>query len=261
MPSLSVVTITYNDESGLRATMKSLLPAAELISEWIVVDSSPELSAPVLAEASGKFEIKHISLPPSGIYPAMNAGLSAANSESVWFLNSGDSLHDAEILNRCLKQLANCDAVCAEARLMRNGRFEYSVPPPADFWAGVRFGNRICHQAIIYNRKAFADLFPYSEVFRLAADFELHVRAAKQGKRLLPVAGKLVDFDTSGASSNTGPVLGEFAEIARLQGDFGLRAGVLLETLRVGVVKFVGKSQIGSRLRPLWVAFKQGNSK
>jgi len=263
MLKLSVITATYKDPDGLQATLESLTSAADSIAEWIVIDSSPEVSRPILDHAAASLSCQHIVVPADGIYPAMNRGIQAALGDVLWFLNSGDLLFDRSVLEDCLTQLGDptIDAIFSGARLSRDDKYLYSVFPPRSFWDGVKNGNRICHQAVLYRHKAFKKLFPYNTSYNLAADFELHLRAHIAGLKTASIPGDLVAFDMSGASSNTAAVLREFGQIATTlgQGLWGqrLRAGVFTDTLRVRALKAVSQSGIGPKLRPLWVAWKR----
>jgi glycosyltransferase involved in cell wall biosynthesis len=263
MTSLSVITITYKDPDGLRSTMESISESSDKINEWIVVDSSAEQNREVLASIPHGLRIKHIKIPASGIYAAMNAGLAVAEFEAIWFLNSGDRLCNRNALVKCLDAFSDSsvDAVCANARLFKRGEFQYLVKAPNSFWAGIKNGNGICHQAVIYRFNSFKELFPYSTRFKLAADFDLHIRAWNKGLRLRPLASELVDYDMSGVSSSTKEVLAEFAEVVKLhaQGISGvrLRLGVFFERARICILKAVAASPLAGLLRPLWIIYKR----
>lgn len=266
MASLSIITITYKDPDGLRATMESISKASDKIYEWIVVDSSPEENCAVLVSAPAALRIKHIKIPPSGIYAAMNAGITAAECETIWFLNGGDKLCSRNAIIECLDAFSDSsvDAVCANARLFKHSEFQYIVSAPSSFWAGVKNGNRICHQAIIYRNSSFKELFPYSTRFKLAADFDLHIRAYNKGLHLRALAIEIVDYDMSGASSGTKDVLSEFSEVVKshAQGISGvrLRLGVFFERTRICILKAVAASPLARLLRPLWIIYKRAGS-
>lgn len=130
MPRLTIITINYNNASGLQKTMESVLNQTSKEFEYIVVDGTPQspkggLSDSAVIESFVKnVEGQEIgftlctwlspeggvgggfySEPDSGIYNAMNKGIRMAKGEYIQFLNSGDWLVDEFVVERMLKEL------------------------------------------------------------------------------------------------------------------------------------------------------------
>ena len=93
--TLSIITINWNNASGLEKTMRSVAAQTGVDFEYIVVDgASSDGSKEVIRsfEASLGERLKWISEPDKGIYNAMNKGIGMASGDYLQFLNSGDCL-------------------------------------------------------------------------------------------------------------------------------------------------------------------------
>jgi len=98
---ISIITIVYNDYTGLKRTRRSVLEQIQKPFEHIVVDGkSPDNTLKALTFFEEKPEIV-ISEQDKGIYHAMNKGVRLASGDFVIFLNAGDTF----FTNRTLKDL------------------------------------------------------------------------------------------------------------------------------------------------------------
>ena len=104
---LSIITINWNNREGLKATMENVLgQSARDQFEYIVVDGgAPDGSGEMLAqEFDGRLD-KWTSQPIKPIYRKMNMGVEMATGDYCLFLNSGDSLNDADVVRDVLPYL------------------------------------------------------------------------------------------------------------------------------------------------------------
>src|SRR4051812_22804100 len=102
MPRLSIITINYNNVSGLRKTVESVVNQTSQDFEYIVIDGgSTDGSVDVLKQYAKK--IKYwISEPDKGIYNAQNKGILKATGEYCHFINSGDYLVKNDVIEKML---------------------------------------------------------------------------------------------------------------------------------------------------------------
>lgn len=106
---LSVITINYNNASGLQKTMESVMNQTSSDFEYIVVDGASKDGS---LEVIRKFEslklnvnLRWISEADKGIYDAMNKGILMAKGEYVQFVNSSDCFVNETVIDRMLKEL------------------------------------------------------------------------------------------------------------------------------------------------------------
>lgn len=89
--TITVVTVVRNELAGLKRTSDSLLRQTSLDFEWLIVDGFSNDGTELLAKELEVAGIaKLITLPPAGIYDAMNNGIENANGDYLVFLNAGD---------------------------------------------------------------------------------------------------------------------------------------------------------------------------
>ena len=128
--TLTIITINYNNASGLRKTMESVLAQTSKDFEYIVIDgAAPQppkggvsdraviesyvnsvegqengyMRCSFLSSASGRrVGGGFFSEPDNGIYHAMNKGIRMAQGEYIHFLNSGDWLVDEHVVEDML---------------------------------------------------------------------------------------------------------------------------------------------------------------
>ena len=91
---LSIVTINWNNATGLEKTMQSVATQSFKEFEYIIVDgASTDGSIEVVKLYESQFaHLKWVSESDSGIYNAMNKGIRMASGDYIQILNSGDSL-------------------------------------------------------------------------------------------------------------------------------------------------------------------------
>ena len=131
--TLTIITINYNNASGLKKTMESVLTQTSKDFEYIVIDgAAPQppkggvsdraviesyvnsvegqengyMRCSFLSSASGRrVGGGFFSEPDNGIYHAMNKGIRMAQGEYIHFLNSGDWLVDKHVVEDMLNFL------------------------------------------------------------------------------------------------------------------------------------------------------------
>ena len=131
--TLTIITINYNNASGLRKTMESVLAQTSKDFEYIVIDgAAPQppkggvsdraviesyvnsvegqengyMRCSFLSSASGRrVGGGFFSESDNGIYHAMNKGIRMAQGEYIHFLNSGDWLVDKHVVEDMLNFL------------------------------------------------------------------------------------------------------------------------------------------------------------
>ena len=98
MKPISIITINYNNASGLEKTIRSVVEQTYNEYEYIIIDgASLDKSKEVIQEYQRYIDF-WCSEKDSGIYNAMNKGIQKASGEYLLFLNSGDVLHNSAVL-------------------------------------------------------------------------------------------------------------------------------------------------------------------
>lgn len=88
MVKLSIITVSYNNVSGLRKTIESVLNQSSKDFEYIVIDGGSTDGSVELIKQHGDKIAYWVSEKDAGIYNAMNKGIRQAKGEYYQFLNS-----------------------------------------------------------------------------------------------------------------------------------------------------------------------------
>lgn len=176
---LSVITINYNNKTGLQDTLSYLdnhtLPD---IVEWLVIDGgSSDGSIGVIENYSSKLSL-YISEPDNGIYHAMNKGTALAKGEYVIFMNSGDRFTDG-LLEQTLLQatLHSDDIIYGDCFETSKGKEPVLSKGKPSFTFLDLVKGCICHQAAFISR-AHQLKVPYDENMKLASTRRFFLESA-----------------------------------------------------------------------------------
>ena len=178
---LSIITINYNNAEGLRKTMESVLSQTYKDFEYVVVDgastdSSVDVIRAYALQAEG-LNLKWISERDTGIYNAMNKGIRMAHGEYLLFLNSGDFLIAADVLEKVFENECSVDILCARCNVSDNGKVIWTSNPPEKVTFGTLYLVGLAHQSTFIRKSLFEQNGYYDESFRYNADIEFWYRA------------------------------------------------------------------------------------
>jgi glycosyltransferase involved in cell wall biosynthesis len=188
VPSVSIISIARNNESGLARTFQSVMSQTHTDWELILVIAPSSDGTLELASYLADSDPRIITYPQTslGIYSAMNEGLHASSGEYVWFLNSGDEFMDENSLDAAARQMKILSADLLIGGYTISGQSsakQYSKRSKKisslDFAFNRRGG---CHQAMLFKKKKLLDLNGFGLEFQLASDFDVILRIIEGGK-------------------------------------------------------------------------------
>ena len=207
MINFSVVTVVLNDFEGLNKSRLSL--ETQKYKNWthIIIDGNSKGETLKYLKALPKKNTIFISDIDSGIYDAMNKAWKIADPESfVFYLNARDVFTDANSLAEAQKVLnanpnSNWGCTTHEEIEQNSERWVCKlVSPPSIPNQLYAFGYR-SHQAVTMKAKFIERIGGFDESYKLAADWDLIVRALLAEK---PITWTypLARFELGGASSS-----------------------------------------------------------
>jgi len=200
-PTLSVITIVYNNVRDIERTMLSVLNQTYPHIEYIVVDGKSTDGTLQVIEKHRSGIAKLISEKDEGIYDAMNKGLAAATGDYVIFMNSGDEFYSPETVVQVFATVADADIYYGETEMVNDERESLGQrrhkAPEKFTWRGFRYGMSISHQAI-YIRRSLTE--PYDRQYQLSADIDWIIRAAKKAKTIINVHQYVARYLVGGMS-------------------------------------------------------------
>lgn len=206
---LSIITINYNNASGLEKTMKSVLSQACRKFEYVVVDgASTDASVEVikrLAEAFGD-RLKWISEPDKGIYNAMNKGIGMASGDYIQILNSGDCLVSDNVVERMLKALEEKSFPSIlygnMIKEMPDGKRVKDVCFAGEEITFLGFYTGTLNHSPAYTRRSLFDKYgTYDENLKIVSDWKWYLQAIILGEeKPVYVDVDITLFDMNGIS-------------------------------------------------------------
>ncbi|MCE9873756.1 glycosyltransferase [Hafnia alvei] len=169
----TIVTINYNNYSGLVKTIHSVQRVLNQRVEWVVVDGG-SVDGSVELISKEKNITRYISEPDQGIYDAMNKGVKLASGKYIIFMNSGDAFHwqfGFELLPTSLELEGVIYGDC-----VRNVGDMYYLDRVKDKEGKWWLNGTPCHQSIFLPRQFLLD-HPFSLQYKFYADAENMIKA------------------------------------------------------------------------------------
>jgi len=199
---LSIVTINKDNRIGLQKTINSLRSLGERNYQWVCIDSVSTDGSVELANQFKTQDDKVISEKDTGIYNAMNKGISLVKGDYILFLNSGDTLSTQMKSLDFMKAVTGHDLALFGFEIRNTQR-----KPRANGW---RFWSMpTSHQAIVYSTPLLK-LNPFDESYRFAADFEHYLRINRTHLSIYSDDRALIVNEPYGSDAHLPVLLGEY---------------------------------------------------
>ena len=178
MMKISIVTICFNNEKDIRATIESVLSQTYPNIEYIIKDGGSKDGTLSVVEEYKDRVAKIISEPDKGLYDAINTGIKAATGDVVGLIHAGDRLHD----NRVIEDIAkffdenDVDVMYGHSRIVDSeGKVKRLNKSPDFSKRLVRWGWMASHQSIYAKRDVFEKCGYYTQNVGGSGDYEWFV--------------------------------------------------------------------------------------
>jgi len=202
LPLVSIITVTYQAESLIEPTVRSVTQQDYEAIEHVLIDGGSNDNT--VAIASAGMREKHIlmSEKDNGLYDAMNKGLRLANGDFVMFLNAGDLLHNNQVISEMIRQGSFTDCIYGETSIIDAAGQHLAGrrlrPPVSLNWKSFRMGMCVSHQSMLM-RKSIA--VPFDLNYRISADIDWSIRCLKRATSTAYCAIIVSDFLVGGVSA------------------------------------------------------------
>lgn len=185
-PKITVVTVCYNAEAEIEATMRSVLNQSYGNLEYILVDGlSKDNTLAIIKRVSTEYpsaKITILSEPDKGIFDAMNKGIDLATGDWINFMNVGDVFADKDAI-RDFFRIADIgspnDIIYGDTILKYPFGYYYKDCKPKNekniTW---------CHQSI-FARVSLMKRMHFNIRYKFNADHNFIVQSQRQGSRLV----------------------------------------------------------------------------
>lgn len=173
---VSIITINYNNATGLERTIKSIVSQNHTDFEYLVIDgNSSDRSIDIIKENESRIDF-WISEPDSGIYNAMNKGIKLAKGEYILFVNSGDVIQTQADIRGIIGQISDEDIIYFNLEIAdSNVNYIKSYPDQLDFKHFAE--DSLPHTASFIKRELLVNYGYYSENMKIASDWAFFIDA------------------------------------------------------------------------------------
>lgn len=225
---LSIITINYNNLSGLRKTVGSVFAQTCRDFEYIIIDGASTdgskeyldtIKANTIVDEANTdrnsqiyklTNLQIVSEPDTGIYNAMNKGVRASHGDYLLMLNSGDYLVDSNVIARIIPELDGTDIIQGNTIVERNRKlFIHRGYGHSDLsFIEIQHGD-FPHQATFAQRSVFERYGYFDESYKLIADTIFFLKALGYGNATFKYVDSNIAYFAPGGVSDTQKVLQE----------------------------------------------------
>lgn len=199
---LSIITINLNNREGLQKTIDSVINQTFKDFEWIIIDGGSLDGSKELIEKYSEHINYWVSEPDKGIYNAMNKGIMVSHGKYLLFLNSGDTLHEANTLKEIIYELID-DYIYIGNEKLKNGKVKtFNIKSDNDIIKYLIL-HHLPHQSTFIPKKLFNDFGLYREDLNITSDHEKFIESIIWGNYKTKHLDKIISvYDTTGISSD-----------------------------------------------------------
>lgn len=204
-PLISIITVTYNAESTIPVTLKSVSEQTYRDFEYVVMDGASKDSTVQLARESGINGISITSEPDAGLYDAMNKAMDKASGKYLIFLNAGDTFHSKDTLQTIVDTIIANDypgIVYGQTQLVDSNRNRigdrHLTAPEHLSYRSFANGMLVCHQAFI----ALARIAPsYNLAYKYSADYDWCIQCLQHSRKNVYINETIIDYLSEGMTT------------------------------------------------------------
>ena len=206
MIKLSIITINYNNASGLKKTLESIACQRFSDYEQIIIDGgSTDESVKIIQNYSQttKQQLIWVSEPDSGVYNAQNKGIQRASGEYCLFLNSEDYLINEQVLDLVFEKEITEDIIYGNLVVISKNTKIGTCKGKNHITFLDIYSSLIKHQASFIKRDLFIKYGFYDENLKIVADWAFFFKVIGfHNISLKYVDIDIACFDNNGISNN-----------------------------------------------------------
>lgn len=204
MVSLSIITINFNNSSGLEKTIKSVMDQTFRDRlEYIVIDGgSTDGSTDIINKYSNTIDC-WVSEKDKGIYNAQNKGIEKASGDYCLFLNSGDFLCHENVIEKVFSYKLDQDIIYGNMRINWGNNSVSNGLMPDVLSVDHMFRDTLWHPVSFIKKSLFDTYGSYNENYKMVADYDFFFKVIIKHKvttKHIPVY--ICEYNTEGFSSD-----------------------------------------------------------
>ena len=208
IPTFSIITVTYNAEATIKATLLSVQQQTYRHIEHLIIDGASKDNTLNIINRYKNKNTRVISEPDKGLYDAMNKGIRLATGAYICFLNAGDTFHENNTLEKIVNEVGltinekspdilygQTAIVDAERHFLR---MRHHTAPDVLTWKSFRQGMLVCHQAF-FVKCILAE--PYDLTYKYSSDYDWCIRMMKKADVISNTHLIMIDYLDEGMTT------------------------------------------------------------
>ena len=218
---ITIVTISYNAEKTIEATIKSVVNQTYSNIEYIIIDGySKDKTVEIIKNYSDKVSY-WISEPDKGIYDAMNKGIMKATGDWILFMNSGDTFSHKNIIKDVFSNpIPEYIYIIYGAYQTKNGNTISDPIPPRPI-KNMMYEMAFCHQSCFVKTSIMKDNL-FNLEYKIAADYNffrhLYVKYGNKIFHNTVFSISYFDISDSFSQNNVNLLRKEYCKIRGIKG-------------------------------------------
>jgi glycosyltransferase len=179
---VSIITVCYNRKSTIEQSIKSVLGQDYPQIEYIVIDGNSTDGTKEIIQSFAAKIATYISEPDTGMYDAINKGLSMATGDIVGLMHSDDEFYNPSVVSKIVaafKNTPDTDGLYgngiyisndAEEKIVRNrigGAYDFKK---------IKYGWLPLHPTVYLKKSLIEKYGSYNLDFKIASDTEFLLR-------------------------------------------------------------------------------------
>lgn len=181
-PLITVITVVYNDEPGVRKTLESVATQTYERLCHVVIDGGSNDGTVQAIEAFAPGLRYWHSRPDKGLYDAMNLGIQAADEGFCYFLNAGDVFDGPETIALCAAGMQDPEALYVGICVIHSRFGQWLNPGSPRHVARILNRQDYPHHQSSFYPTSFLKNVGFDTRYRFIADIVLNRRAIKELK-------------------------------------------------------------------------------
>lgn len=175
----TVITVTYNCASTIERAIKSVLSQKYHNIEYIIIDGKSTDGTKEIIQTYENQLAYWVSESDTGIYNAMNKGISHATGDIISFLNGDDWYLNDSVFNKIYDLFDGSNAQIVAGRVTSEGNPRRIITKEdLDI---LYYKMVLPHQAIFTRKKIFEKYGYFNEEYKTAGDYEWLLRLYTKG--------------------------------------------------------------------------------
>jgi glycosyltransferase involved in cell wall biosynthesis len=183
---ITILTVSYNSETTIEDTIKSVLSQSYQNIEYIIVDGGSNDDTINLIKKYENSISKWISETDKGLYDAMNKGIEMATGDVIALINSDDLFSNDDAIKKVasvFNSSSNLDSVYADLYYVS----QFDTNNIIRKWVTgkqrkFKYGWHPAHPTFYIKKKIYEQYGYFNLKYKLAADFEIMLRFLEKHK-------------------------------------------------------------------------------